>query len=449
MKKIGFGIIAGVLLATVYYFAAGSEKLTQEMKIRVNTELNMIEKSGFAIQEREIKAQEEHFVIVVDDPKKIVTFLQKQGSDVTVEDVQSLTGTRIGVDLKYLNDTYSALSADVYPLNFPPSIAKADDLNETDKIFIEALDEMMKRKALLVHMDFNKLLSSFKGYVKDINETIQAEDTFTMEMAGATFEGTIKDDRIETMSQNIKNLTMAIKGESTLYLSLETLKNRYEHSGPSQYDTRSEYSIARLKIMGENKKDSFDADIKGISGSNITEVKEKLASNKIRMDISELSLKNRLGKTAFKQTSFAFNIDKLDMEVLKKLEETDRKDKAATNQLIQALISKGITMEIPLFEVKKLTYKDQEMDGFSLSSFFEINKTADLAAIQANPFEALSAINTKTKITLSDALFALIAQQPQAMMIAMLIQPKVINGKKVYEIELKDGKFSVNGSPLM
>jgi len=81
-------------------------------------------------------------------------------------------------------------------------------------------------------------------------------------------------------------------------------------------------------------------------------------------------------------------------------------------------------------------------------SSFSINKGTDLAVLQQNPFAILSAVNTKTKIVLSDALFTLIAQQPQAMLLAMFIQPKIVNGKKVYEVELKDGKFSVNGSAL-
>jgi hypothetical protein len=35
------------------------------------------------------------------------------------------------------------------------------------------------------------------------------------------------------------------------------------------------------------------------------------------------------------------------------------------------------------------------------------------------------------------------------MMLAMIIQPQVVNGKKVYELELKDGTLTVNGKPLM
>jgi hypothetical protein len=34
-------------------------------------------------------------------------------------------------------------------------------------------------------------------------------------------------------------------------------------------------------------------------------------------------------------------------------------------------------------------------------------------------------------------------------MIMMLIQPKDVNGNKVYKLQLQDGKLSVNGVPML
>ena len=186
-----------------------------------------------------------------------------------------------------------------------------------------------------------------------------------------------------------------------------------------------------------------------IEGENQTAVENDLASNKIKLHIADIEMMDNTEKTKLMDTVFTFNVGNLDMNILKKLEELDINNEAEANRLVQELISKGITMEIPSFEVKKLEYQGKEIDGFSLTSSFHVNKSANLAAIQANPFAALNAVNTKTKIILSDALFTLIAQQPKAMMLAMIIQPQVVNGKKVYELELKDGTLTVNGKPLM
>ena len=79
-KKLGLGIFGLIAMAAIYYFTVGSAQVTQEMKMRVNTELNMIEQNGFAVQEREVKAKTEHFILTFDDPEKIVAFFKKQGS---------------------------------------------------------------------------------------------------------------------------------------------------------------------------------------------------------------------------------------------------------------------------------------------------------------------------------------------------------------------------------
>ena len=446
-KKSGFGIIGLILVAAIYYFTAGSAQITEEMKKRVNTELTMIEQNGFSIQEREVKAKEEHFVLSFDDPEKIKKFFKQQGSEIALEDAQVLIGMKIGVDLQYLNDTYSALSAELYPLNLPPAISDAQELDAENRALIKQLNAMLKRKALLVHVDFNKLLSSFKGYVKDIHETFKAETVLSIDLEGATFEGTIKEDRINTLVQNIKS--MSIKSGDKLDIVLAKLQSNYTLTGRSIYDSSYSYAIDNIKITGKEESETFSATLNKIEGSNETSVENDLAANKTKVRVSELEMMDNGQKTKLMDMTFSFNVGNLDMNILKKLEEADVNDEAEANRLVQALISKGITMEIPSFEVKKLEHKGQEMDGFSLTSSFEVNKSANLAAIQANPFAALSAVNTKTKIVLSEALFTLIAQDPRAMMLAMIIQPQVVNGKKVYELELKDGKLTVNGKPML
>jgi len=447
MKKLGLGIIGVIVIAVIYYFTIGSSQATKEMKMRVNTELNMIEQNGFSIQERETKEKEEHFILTFDDPEKIVAFFKQQGSEITLENARALTGIKIGVDLKYLNDSYSALSVDMYPLNLPPSLSNAPDLEDADKVLIRQMNDMLARKALLVHVDFNKLLSSFKGYVKDIHEKFKVETDVQIDLEGATFEGDIKNDRISALTQSV-NIMHVVSGDE-LEISLNDLKGHSALTGKSLYDSKSAYSVALMNISAKEKQNSFSLDVKNMSGEDVTSVTNGLASNKMTVKVDEMEMKENTEITKFTNTSFAFNIDNLDMKVLEQLEKVNVNNETERNKLMQALISKGVNMEIPKFEVKKIFYQGKTFDGFSLSSTFQINKSADLAMIQANPFAALNAVNIKTKIVLSEALFTLIAQQPKAMMLAMIIQPQVVNGKKVYELELKNGKLTVNGKPMM
>jgi len=447
MKKLGLGIIGIIAIAILYYLTIGSTQVTEEMKMRVNTELNMIEQNGFTVNEREVKPKNEHFILTFDDPKKIVKFFKQQGTEMALEDAEALKGLQIGVDLQYLNDSYSALSVDMYPLNLPSAISNAQGIDASDKALIEQLNNMLGRKALLVHVDFNKVLSSFKGYIKDIHETFKVETAAKIGLEGTTFEGTIKEDRITALTQKIKSIHVQSGDELDIVLS--TLNSNYTLTGKSIYDSTYNYTIGDIKISGKKESDTFSASMHHIEGENETAVENGLASDKIKLTIANIEIMDNKEKTKLMHTVFTFNVGNLDMKILKKLEEVDVNNEVEANRLIQELISKGITVEIPLFDVKKLEYKGEEIDGFSLTSSFKVNKTADLASIQANPFAALSAVNTKTKIVLSDALFTLIAQQPKAMMLAMIIQPQVINGKKVYELELKDGKLTVNGKPML
>ncbi len=306
---------------------------------------------------------------------------------------------------------------------------------------------MLKQKALLVHVDFNKMLSSFKGFIKDIDETYTTEKAITMTLKGAAFEGEIKDDRITKLSQVLQTIQLTLGDDLTIALS--GLKSDYTLTGKTLYDSNYVYSAETIKVSGKHENETFSALVKQIEGYNKTSVANNLASNKMKFFTKRIELQESREKTNLTDVSFAFNIANLDMHILEQLEAVDIENEAETNRLIQALISKGITMEIPSFEVKKLEYLGQNLDGFALTSTFEVNKSANFPAIQANPFSALDAINTKTTLTLSDALFNLIAKDPRAMMLAMLIQPKVINDKKVYEVEIKDGKLTVNGKPMM
>ena len=125
MKKSGFGIIGLVLVAAIYYFTAGSTQVTEELKKQVNNELTTLQQNGFGVKDREIKENAEHFIISFDDPTKITSYLSSRGAQVNQEDILLFKGLKIGVDAQYLNDSYSALSLDIYPVGLPQSILQS------------------------------------------------------------------------------------------------------------------------------------------------------------------------------------------------------------------------------------------------------------------------------------------------------------------------------------
>ena len=117
--------------------------------------------------------------------------------------------------------------------------------------------------------------------------------------------------------------------------------------------------------------------------------------------------------------------------------------------VLQQLISKGINLNINTISAQNINYMKRALDDFNLSAHLDIDKSLDITALQQNPLLALSAIDANLQLSLSPALFRFISEQPKAMLMMMLFQPQDVNGKKVYGVELKDGKLLVNGKPVM
>jgi len=316
-----------------------------------------------------------------------------------------------------------------------------------DKLVIEQLNKILEKKGILVHVDFNKLLSSFKGHVKDIHETLQGEKEVKINVEGVTFKGEIEKGKISKLDQNLKRMTFEAKDEADVKLS--ELTSNYKRTGPNSYDSTSGYTVKNIILTGINDKSKVLVSIDNMSGDSITSIKNDLAQSSIKATASKVKFEANGEKSLFEGITFDFNIKNLDMLALKKLEDADANNEAEINRLVQELISKGIAMEIPILEIKKIETEGKSMDGFSLTANVDVDKSLNLAALQTNPMLALNAINTKTKITLSSELFSLIAQQPKAMMLMMVIQPQEVNGKKVYEVELKNGSLTVNGKPML
>ncbi len=441
MKKSGFGIIGLVLVTAIYYFTAGSTHVTEEMKKQVNNALTTLQQNGFGVKDREIKESEEHFVVSFDNPAQITSYLSSQGAQVNQEDIVLFKGLKIGVDAKYLNDNYSALSLDVYPVELPQSMLQSTA--EEDKAAVERIKKMMASKTLLVHLDFNKLLSGFKGHIKDIHETFEGEEKVTFSTQGFTFKGDIENEKVKRVEQTLKLLSLDAGKELTLKLS--NLTSNYTLTGSSPYDSKSGYHIEKVDIQGEPE---FSMRMKDLNVNAVSSVKNDLVKSAISTKTDEIELTEAQKKYKMNDILFDFTIDNLDIVAFEALQLVNVNDEKAINALSQKILSKGITMNIPNFSVKKIAENGTTMDGFKLSSSFAIDKSFDINAVSQNPLAVLAALSSKINISVSTELFALIAQEPRAMMLLMLLPPVEKEGKKIYEIEFIKGKLTVNGTSL-
>jgi len=443
MKKLGFGLIGLIFVAGIYYFTSGSTQLTSEIKAQVDSELANMQTHGFSVQGREMGEEKEHFVISFDEPKKIAAFFTKNGAQLSASDAEVLKGLKIGVDLAYLPDAYSAASLDMYPMTLPTIISTSAQSDEDKKILAQ-VETMLEKKTFLIHVDVNKLGTGFKGYMKDIDEVFHGEADVKMLLSKLEFTGDIKDDKVQGMKQSLKAFSINVENEFTM--AMNHLKSDYSMTGATQYDYTTSYSIENMSVQAE---DALNMQFNNFELSSNSTVKDGLASGMIKTKTKNIVLAEKDNKLLLDGIVFEMKADNLDVKAFEQLGKIDVENEKEVNMVLQQLISQGVHFEIPTFSVENVENGGKKMGGFSLSSMFKIDKSLNIAATQNNPLAAVNALNAKIDFSLSKELFAELAKRPEAVMAMMLFQPKDVNGKKIYNIELKDGKLSVNGKQAM
>jgi hypothetical protein len=442
-KKLGFGLIGLLVAGAIYYFTTGSTLLASEIQKQVNTELIQASKHGFKIEEHKVDDTKEHFVLSFDDPVKITQFLNTQGIHTQRIDAENLKGLKLGVDIAYLANVYSSVSIDLYPLTLPLSISSSPSEPKSQDI-IKQIATMLTKKTLLVHVDINKLGTGFKGYVKDINETIHDDFMTKILLQGLTFEGSLKAHKFHKITQNLKELKVVLDEKITI--SLQGMKANYLPKGKTSYDYETSYSIDTIQI-NVNAKSSVS-----LINTNI------FSTSKVHDNLMTASMLTNTKNIYFKNEKITLDLDavhintkvsNLDISAFEKLQEIDPNNQDEIAKILQQLVSKGVRIDIQNISAQNIHYGGRKLDDFNLSAYLDIDKSLNITALQQNPLLALSTIDANLKLSLAPALFALIAEQPKAMMILMLFQPQDVNGKKVYGVELKDGKLTVNGMSVM
>ena len=444
MKKLGLALLSIIIITAAYYFTAGSKQLTMEMKTHVDAEMASLQTQGFSVEGKEEGKQKEHFVISIDEPSKVVSYLSAQGLQTSLQDIKALKGAKIGVDVAYLADAYSAASFDFYPVALPAALTTGT-LNANDKKAVDFLQKLVDKKAFLLHVDVNKLGNGFKGYMKDIHEVIEDEEKVTVTMKDFTFSGDLKDDKLSSVKQTLKSFTVESE-DNVIAMKINNLTSNYVLNGATKYNYATDYAIENITLSA---KDEFDLRVEKLSMYTSSKEKDGLASVTAASKVDAIHFKDGQNLTLLKTLSFDMNANNFDLKALEKLETIDPENEQELMKVFQGLISHGIRFEVPNFSVKEIEMDNQKLEGFKLTSAFDIDKSLDLASLEQNPMAAIGAMNADLDLTLSSQLFGLLAQQPQAVMVMMLIQPKDVNGNKVYNVELKDGKLSVNGKPMM
>ncbi len=442
MKKILLAIIAIFIIVAIYYETIGSKQVVKEIKKEVNKEVIQLKSSGFNIEDREIKADKEHLTVDFNDTEKIANYLKKVNSDITKEDIAILKGMKIGLDIHYNPNTKDAMALDIYPIKLPDIIY--ENITDKDKKSLKTIEDMISKKELLVHLNINKFLSGFDGYIKDIDRELK--------LKGAKFNGDIEDNKITKINQTINQLSYTIPKE--LNSKLIDFKISITNPMNKREDSATNYTIKSIEIDGKKAQTDL-IKIENIEGSSKDTKVGKLINSDSELNINSIHYTDKIESVTIKNINAIMKIDNIDMEAFSELNslstenmsEKERVDKMTP--IIQKIFSSNISMDIPNISIDKIIKNKKTIDGFKLKASANIDKNFDINAIKSNPASLTNFINAKINIEASNDIINLLSSDPRAMVMMMFLQPIDKNGKKYYDIEFTKGALKINGKPLM
>ena len=437
MKKLLILLTLIIIGGAGYYFAFGSAQAIEALKEQVNTQLETLHNNGFEIRDRNIEEKREHFVLHYAKPHKIAEYLRSQNIDISDEDSKSLQGLKVGVDLSYLEGAYSAISADIYPVALPHAT-----MREVSHKAEENLKKILDDKVFLTHVDINKLFTSYKGYIKDINTTFEDAESVTLLSRGFKFDGSYSDHRLTSSSNTIGKLRVTV--ENGPILSVENLKGSYEHKGNSFYDFISRYHIDSI-VLEDGSDESLALNTIDLNSS--MESGKDLATSLFSLHVKSIHTREPREEHLFEDVSNKVTLENLSVAALEEMRKIDSNDTEGFNRAFKALLSKGITLKVDEFSAKKIKDfgSNRMIDGFLINSIVKLDKIKDFRQLEENPFLLLDMIDAKMHMEFSDAFYAQLQRRPELAIAMILFTPVSKEHKMIFDIEYRDGSLKING----
>jgi len=446
MKKLGLSVVSLITAGSIYYLTLGSAQITQKIKAEVNQEIQQLQNVGFKVDKTEEQPTKERFLISIDNPQKIHQYLLTQGEDISIQDLQELQGMRIKMDLSYLPSAKDAVAIDLYLDALPKSLMQGVDQNDSS---LKAINEMIKAGDIMAHVNINKLLLGFDGYIKDINQTFPQTPKSHLLLNGFTFEGELQDREIKAFQQHLKGFAYEIQDALNVLLS-----NMQSHIEQANNTSHINYTIEALKISVQGAS-PFDLLLQNIQGESKDTLHGELLDNISHARIDALRIKEPHQESILEGIEIDSSTKNLDQMAFKTLQSYNQEGAKGQKNLIDALptlkklTQAGLKIDVSKLAIKKLKIEGESIDGFEIKGALNLDPNFNWTGVEQDPMRLMALPHIQANVSLSNQLFNRMAQTPQAMMLMLLAQPVDKNGSKIYDIEFTKGHINLNGRPFM
>jgi len=388
MKKL-FLFIAVLALLLILLPLVGNKVAQNELNNRVE----VLESYGVKISQDNKKSNffttNKHYTLLVEDEIKFVKYLQQFSDNQLPPYTKAmLRGVLVGADVSYSNFPFSdKVSIDIYPLSFSKETMQS--IEYKNKSFYLYLKTLLNKKALLYHINYNIVSTSFDGYIKNIDEhySLEKNSKISVKISDAIFEGEGAIIAPSVLKSTIKDLTFtATSSNEEFNLSLHDFKTTSNFQSQSTYATTLKLKDFKWSIKGTRKSDV------SIKGSNIyidtsSNIQSKKAQLYLKSSFENLNIKTSVasfGANNFNSVFTLKEIDKQSFEDLRVLIALSKVQKSKYMQDMIAkqsimLLSKGVVFEVGDFSLESFTLKNHKnIKGFKT--------TAKLVLAQDNSF---------------------------------------------------------------
>jgi hypothetical protein len=444
MKKLGWGIGTALLiiLAVIYSLKDTEEKKSidlNHLQEKVTLQLTQLKASGFTVSDRVMQKEKEHFFITIVDPELASAYFTQRGLRITSEEAEELKDLPFSVDLLYLNDIFSL---DIYPVALPPYMKNAIT-QEKDANILAQLEELIKRKVFFMHVELDHDGTTFKGHIKDIDETLQDEKAVKMQLLGLHFSGNIKEEKIVMFEQTFKHARLYMSGEVDETIS--GLQSSYALTGPTAYDYTSTYSIDQIKSV-EDPENMLLAE--NLIINSTSKAQNGLARETLKATVKNADILFDKEKIAFKTLVLDMNINNIAVTGLDKLQNIDSKKEKEVDSLIETFVAKNMQLTISNLSAQNVVLHGKEVGGFNLDANLDIDQSLDIYRFNIQPKHAAKKMNGDIHVSISKEILAMLKEDPEFMILYMMYRPKRELGQRIYNINIGNGEIKINGKKV-
>ena len=457
MKKIVI-FIALAIAALAALPVIGNKFVTTTIESRVAD----LEQFGLGVEksssESSYLSSKKHFEFLLKDADKFVEYLSKYSDkQIPMYVNAALEGVLIGVDLEYSNIPFTkAIAIDIYPLALSPEMAEEMQMN--DKNIYEQINNLLKSKGILYHVNYNVASEDFDGYIKDVDEFLHFKNGADLQfkLQQANYEGQGELIAPTRLVADVKTIDLKVVDKSEkIDFALSSLHTTSHFNSHMTYVTSASFASLDMHLLSNTE--NVTLLIKDLQANASANNQGEKAEFNAKSSVGSFVIESKRSQVELKDFSYDIALGGLDKQSLEKIRLLALKPDASTNPQIQAaiqqsiveLFSKGMQINIADLSLQKALLNNKEdLGGFDVKMDLNVKEDSALASkLQTAPMLLAQNVDMLLKLQFSKPMYAKLTQnQPMTQMLQKYM--KEDGDKIIFDIRFKDAALTVNGQTL-